>query len=88
MVTGTQINVKSRIEASKLISTARSCYELRYGHGQKYAIFESADDCDDKKEPTDGAEKTNKKINFQLGPATNTGQQLTLSVQNVLVIKF
>ena len=65
MVTGTQINVKSRIEASKLISTARSCYELRYGHGQKYAIFESADDdCDNKKEPTDGAEKTNKKNKF------------------------
>ena len=63
MVTGTQINVKSRIEASKLISTARSCYELRYGHGQKYAIFESADDddCDDKKEPTDGAEKNEQK---------------------------
>ena len=48
-----------------LLALAMNC--AMAGHGQKYAIFESADDdCDDKKEPTDGAEKRRKK-KFNLG---------------------
>ena len=48
-----------------LLALAMNC--AMAGHGQKYAIFESADDSD-KKEPTDGAKKRQKTLKFQFGP--------------------